>query len=86
MKAGMRRAPSTSQILTGLKDLHAKEIVHCDVKPSNVVFFAESVTWKLIDLDGAQKAGERRAVCFTAPYAAPEVLQGLQEKGVLPVA
>ena len=56
------------------------------MKPSNVVFFPESGKWKLIDLDGAQKAGERRAVCFTAPYAAPEVLQEFQEEGVLPIA
>ena len=66
-------------------EIHAHGVVHGDVKPSNIVFFPENVKWKLIDLDGAQKARERRAVCFTAPYAAPEVLRGWQE-GELPVA
>lgn len=60
--------------------------MHCDVKPSNVMLFAKDVAWKFIDLDNAQKAGEKRAVCFTTPYAAPEVLRKWQEDGELPIA
>ena len=44
------------------------------------------MTWKLIDLDQAQKAGESRAICFSAPYAAPEVLREWQDEGALPLA
>ena len=74
------------QILTGLKDIHAEGIVHTDVKPTNVMFFQESVTWKLVDLDGARKMGESRAACFTVPYAAPEVLREWRDEMQLPVA
>ena len=50
------------------------------------MFFAESMKWKLIDLDGARKTGESRATCFTVPYAAPEVLREWQDEGELPAA
>ena len=65
--------------------MHAEGVVHCDVKPSNVALFSESVKWKLIDLDEAQKAEESRVRCFTPHYAAPEVLREYPE-GDLPVA
>ena len=74
------------QILTAVKDLHAIGVVHCDLKPSNVMFFADGVRWKLIDFDGAKRAGSERANSFTAVYAAPEASLEYVQSGQLPLA
>ena len=50
------------------------------------MFFLDSLAWKLIDFDGAKKAGESRATCFTTSYAPPEVLREWQDEGQLPAA
>jgi len=78
-------------ISCGLHLLHAKlGLVHGDVKPQNVAWFAEARAgqpkagrWKLIDVDGALPSGRRqnlhRNAFFTAPYTAPEVAAALIE-------
>ena len=50
------------------------------------MFFGEDLLWKLIDFDGARKAGRGRVIAFTAAYAAPEVLKGLEDEELMPVA
>ncbi|CAL4229200.1 unnamed protein product, partial [Meganyctiphanes norvegica] len=68
------------QILVALKHLHSKNIVHCDLKPENVLLSSSSdfPQVKLCDFGFARIIGEksfRRSVVGTPAYLAPEVLR-----------
>lgn len=69
------------QICRGLAALHAKGIVHCDIKPGNIVLGADGIA-KLTDLDSAHRVGgsetisPTRPISYTPDYAAPEVVKG----------
>ncbi|WP_131737976.1 serine/threonine-protein kinase [Actinomadura roseirufa] len=73
-----------AQIADALAALHAEGIVHCDVKPGNIVIKADG-TAKLTDFGAAYRTGARQtltpnaAVSHTPGYAAPEVVQGRPE-------
>lgn len=69
-----------AQILAALKHLHEKNIVHCDLKPENVLLSSdeELPQVKLCDFGFARIIGEksfRRSVVGTPAYLAPEVLR-----------
>ncbi|XP_050438733.1 serine/threonine-protein kinase D1 isoform X2 [Adelges cooleyi] len=70
-----------TQILVALKHLHSKNIVHCDLKPENVLLSSNSDDFpqvKLCDFGFARIIGEksfRRSVVGTPAYLAPEVLR-----------
>ncbi|KAG4993413.1 hypothetical protein JHK86_030240 [Glycine max] len=66
----------TKSILEGLKHIHSKGYVHCDVKPQNILVFDNGVV-KIADLGLAKRRGEinREYVCRGTPmYMSPESL------------
>ncbi|RKP14017.1 kinase-like domain-containing protein [Piptocephalis cylindrospora] len=69
--------PILLDILGGLESMYAAGLVHCDLKPGNIMQFAcpgrEQGIWKLIDFDCACKVGQP-VRGLTLDYCAPEVL------------
>ncbi|WBB61497.1 serine/threonine-protein kinase [Streptomyces sp. WMMC500] len=76
-----RAARIGAQIASALGALHANGVVHCDVKPANVVI-TDDGTPKLTDFDSAQRTNSNetispgRPLSYTPDYAAPEVVNG----------
>lgn len=57
------------QIVNAVQHLHDHNVVHRDMKPSNVVHFPEKFAWKLIDLATIAQAGEvAKIVSFKTGY------------------
>jgi serine/threonine protein kinase len=79
-----RAARVGAQIAAALAALHAKRIVHGDVKPGNVVVTPEGLA-KLADFGAAYRVDSKEtitpngAVSYTPDYAAPEMVAGRPE-------
>uniref|UniRef100_A0A8C3XTD6 protein kinase C n=1 Tax=Chelydra serpentina TaxID=8475 RepID=A0A8C3XTD6_CHESE len=70
----------TAQILSALRHLHTQNIVHCDLKPENVLLASDEPypQVKLCDFGFAriiEESSFRRSVVGTPAYLAPEVLR-----------
>jgi Protein kinase domain len=60
-------------LLRGVLRLHRAGILHCDIKPSNVVWDASTRTASLVDFGHAQRERGATAYPGTAGYTSPEV-------------
>lgn len=69
------------QLLSGLAAVHQAGLVHCDVKPENLLLVRGPIL-KLCDLGQACPAGEVQTYVGTRWYRAPEMLLGLRGLGV----
>ena len=68
----------TQRLLNALHYLHAKGIIHGDVKPSNVIIQPGEHNAVLVDygLSSAQPTHTTKAVGYTPVFVAPEITQG----------
>lgn len=74
-------ARTMRQVLSALAYIHAKSIVHRDMKPENILFdeLGNEQNLKLVDFGEAiylDAGGQVVGVCGTSYYVAPEVLTG----------
>merc|ERR1719162_2944197 len=69
----------TYQLLRGLGLMHGRGIVHCDIKPQNLLLDGKSQTLKICDFGTAKRLvmGEtQRAYVCSRYYRAPELILG----------
>jgi len=69
-----------AQLLEGIRYMHSKGIVHCDLKPDNFLFKekGEASRIKIIDFGMSKRLPRTKklnALCGTPYYTAPEILQ-----------
>ena len=67
------------QILDALKSLHENEIIHCDIRPANIIVNKKTNEAKLIDLGLAKKKVDTEKRPFALIYSPPEQLLKFSE-------
>lgn len=69
------------QVLKCLEHVHHHNVVHCNIKPTNVAFFISDNSWKLLDIETSAKNEEPSdAIRCLSSYAPPELIFA-KEKG-----
>ena len=68
------------QVCQLLKTLHSEGVVHGDLKPSNVHFFAATNQWRLLETDRASASDELKPIHYTIEYTAPEMLDAAEKE------
>lgn len=65
------------QLLCALEHLHSHDILHCDIKPANVMVMSSGIV-KLSDFGMARTVNESRETSkeYSRPYRAPEIMTG----------
>jgi serine/threonine protein kinase len=66
----MDMLPVASSALAALRFLHRRGLVHGDIKPENLLSFADD--YRLIDFDAARQVDAPLSLAFTAHYTPPE--------------
>ena len=71
------------QLCGALAAAHAKAVVHCDLKPQNIlidkldnIYVSDFGTSKLFEKDGSTDTKDRDRFLYTGDYAAPEQILG----------
>ena len=67
-----------SHVSARIADMHAAGLVHCNVKPANVLWLPGENRWGVVDFGRAARAGGRTPLDFSLAYAAPEAAAALQ--------
>ena len=70
-----------SGMAKGLEPLHQHGLVHCDLKPANVMLDPKTLEPRLIDFGECSKAGERAPPLGTPITRSPEVAKGYKGPG-----
>jgi len=77
----------TKQILISLEFLHSMDIIHCDIKPENILLEnVENAKVKLIDFGSSCFSNDRQSSYIQSrSYRAPEVILGLPYSGKIDI-
>ena len=62
-------------LIRAVQKLHAIGIIHCDIKPSNILWDTTQKMVRLIDFEHAQDEDNARWYTTTSHYEAPEISQ-----------
>lgn len=62
-------------VLSAIKEIHSKKMIHCDIKPENIIFDVIHKNAKIIDFDCLvnNKDKEINNICGTKYYISPEL-------------
>lgn len=61
-----------------VQHMQAQNVVHCDLKPHNVVLFG--LKWKVIDLENARRASDPVSMKVSPSYCSPELARAVLSK------
>src|SRR5262249_6876154 len=72
----VRAARYVADVADGLAEVHARGVLHRDIKPDNILLDRDRDAAVLTDFGVAAHAGDARGCCGTAGYMAPELADG----------